>query len=126
MLRITNLAVVPGTSVTITLSDMPLINGRVNAFEFCLNEAQEVLFDTAQGVEPVLIEIGTSGTAMPLLTRIGNIFYSDRLILCHEYRIAYGNNGMPVGVPHFINFNTPSCTRAFNPADGTTPAPPTA
>ena len=120
MLKITDLAVVPGTSVTITLSEMPLINGTTRSFDFCLNEAQRILFDTAQGIEQVFIQIGTA-TAAPLLTRIGNIFYSDRLIFHREYRIAYGNNGLPAGIPHFINFNTPRCTRAYNPADGTTP-----
>ncbi|MCL2405294.1 MAG: hypothetical protein FWC92_07085, partial [Defluviitaleaceae bacterium] len=76
---------------------------------------------TAARTEQVYIIIGASGTAMPLLTRLGNIFYSDRLILCRDYRIAYGNNGLPAGIPHFINFNTPKCTAAYNPAGIPTP-----
>jgi len=121
-LEITNIAVEPGTSVTITLSDMPHINGTVREFEFCLTEAQRLMFDAAAGIEEVFIIIGTGSTPMPLLTRLANIFYSDRLIPCRKYVIAYGNNGLPTAVAHFINFNTPKCTRAYNPAD--VPAPP--
>lgn len=115
-LTITNIAVVPGTSVTITLSEMPLINGEVREFEFCLTEALRLIFDTAAGTEKVSLIIGTSDP-MPLLTRLGNIFYADRLILCRKYIIAYGNNGLPAAIPHFINFNTPKCATAYNPAN---------
>jgi len=121
-LEITNIAVVPGTSVTITLSDMPLINGKVRHFDFRLTEAQEEIFDTAAGTEPVFLFIGTGTTPTPLLTRISNIFYADRLILGREYTIAYGNNGLPAAVPHFTNFNTPACAKAYNPAN--IPPPP--
>jgi len=124
MLRITNLAVVSGTSVTITLENMPLINGTVRTFNFCLTQAQRLLFDTATNIEQVFLQV--NGTSYPLLTRLGNIFYADRLILHRRYHIAFGTNGLPVGVPHFINFNTPRCTRAYNPADGTVPTTPPA
>ena len=116
MLKIINIAVVPGTSVTVNLSDAALINGAVQEFDFCLTEAQRVTFDTAAGTEQVFIQIGASGTPMPFLTRLGNIFYSDRLVPCRKYIIAYGNNGLPAAMAHFINFNTPKCTNAYNPA----------
>jgi len=122
LLEITNLAVVSGTSVTITLEEIPLINGIVRTFAFCLTPAQRLLFETSTGIEQVFIQI--NGTSSPLLTRLGNLFYADRLIFHREYRIAFGNNGLPAGIPHFINFNTPRCTRAYNPADGTVPATP--
>ena len=120
LLRITDLTVVSGTSVTITIPDIILINGIVRTLQFFLTPAQRVLLDTSTGIEQVFIQ--TNGTSYPLLTRLANIFYADRLIPRRQYRIAFGNNGLPAGIPHFINFNTPRCTRAYNPADGTTPS----
>jgi len=122
MVRITNLAVVSDTSVTITLENIPLINGVVREFDFRLTPAQRLLFKSATNIEQVFIQVGS--TSYPLLTRLGNIFYADRLIINRRYRIAFGNNGLPAAVPHFINFNTPRCTRAYNPADGTVPVTP--
>jgi len=120
LLRITDLTVVSGTSVTITIPDIILINGIVRTLQFFLTPAQRVLLDTSTGIEQVFIQ--TNGTSYPLLTRLANIFYADRLIPRRQYRIAFGNNGLPAGIPHFINFNTPRCTRAYNPADGTAPS----
>jgi hypothetical protein len=89
---------------------------------FCLTKAQEAKFAAAVGTEPVSLQNGVGGDTVALLTRLGNIFYADRLHKCFEYRLAYGNDGLPGGVAHFINLNTPKCAWGVNPSNAP-PAP---
>ena len=113
-----DVTVVSGTSVTIMIPEVALVNGKVDKMKFCLTKADRAQLETAVGTEPVSIQAGAAGTPIPLLTRIGNVFYADRLELHYNYRIAYANNG-PSG-PHFLNLNTPKPGRAYDPNNGAT------
>jgi len=116
-----DITVVSGTSVTIIIPEIDLVNGRVDVLKFCLTKTQLAQLRTATGIETVSIQVGVSGTPLPLLTRLGNIFYADRLRQCFEYRIAYGNNG-PSSTQHFINLNTPKPYKGYDPGSAP-PAP---
>ncbi|MCL2002753.1 MAG: hypothetical protein FWG72_01970 [Oscillospiraceae bacterium] len=121
-----DITVVPGATLTITIPEIGLENGLVRTLKYCLTRAAQIKMNTATGTEVVSIMNGAGGTVYPLLTRLGNIFYADKLRRCFEYRIAYGNNGAPAGVQHFISFNTPKCAWGYDPSNATPSVPPAA
>jgi hypothetical protein len=114
-----DLAIVPGTSVTITIPKQDFHNGKVIHIGFELTSALIEVFRTAEGTETVSIQNGVGGTIYPLITKLGNIFYADRLKLGYVYALAFGNNGMPAAIPHFLNLNTPKKAWPINPANAT-------
>jgi len=118
-MSIIGISVVSAVSVTITVQQTQTINGQVQTMPFCLTKAQEAAMTQATGVEQVFIQNGLTGYSYPLLTRLANIFYADRLKSHFKYRLAFGNNGLPQGIPHFVNLNTPHCAMAYNPANQT-------
>lgn len=119
ILKPIDLTVVPDTSVTIVIPQIGLENGKVFRLDFKLTPLVEEKLDTATGTEAVSIQNGVGGTVYPLDTRLGNVFYADRLIPCEKYRIGYGNNGAPGGVQHFQDLETKEKASAYNPGNAT-------
>lgn len=126
MLNPIDITVASGTSLIVIIPEIALDNGDVRTLKFCLTKAEKAKLKTAVGTEQVLIQNGVGGTSYPLLTRLANLFYADRLRLCYEYRIAFGNNGLPSATQHFINFNTPKCSWGVDPANATAETTPVA
>jgi len=112
-----DLTVTAGTQVVIIVSDDAPANGEAIELKWELTPAMWAKFQAALGTEKVLIQPGVNGAQIPLLTRLGNIFYADRLVLGYIYRCSYGNNGLPSAVAHYINFNTPSRVNGYNQAN---------
>lgn len=115
-LNLTQIAVVPNTSVTITVSPTDLDNGKAYPLVFCIPKIQEELFNTIVGNEPITIEVGAGGKKYPVVTNLANMFYSGRLHLGYCYRLIFANDGMPGKITHFTCVNTP-CTNKFNPGN---------
>lgn len=123
-----DITVVSGTSVTITIPEIFLRKGKIHTLVFCLTEAEFVKFKSVIGTEVVLIQNGAGGISYVLEDNSGDIFYADKLLIGFEYRIKFGNNGPAVQtgsvglISHFINLNTPCCSRAYDPGNTTVPA----
>lgn len=122
------LTIVSGTSVTIVIPPQFLKNGKFFDLEFCLSEVDRVAFrDLIEGIEVVTIQNGVGGVSYVLENSSGNVFYADRLRLGFCYRLRWGNNGPSIqtgqvaAIPHFINLNTPCCSRPYDPANNTIP-----
>lgn len=114
-LRPIDITVVPGTQVTIVIPEVFLHKGKCFTLAFCLTKAEVVKYSTITGTEPVFIQNGVTGTIDQLLDNAGDLFYGDKLLRDFCYRIRFGNNGLPSSVPHWINLNTPRCSRAYDP-----------
>lgn len=117
MLTPIDIVVVPGTSVTLVIPEIFLHDEEVFCLKFCLTKAEWVKFRTATKTEQVYIQNGVGGIVYPLVTKFADIFFADRLRKCWEYRIGYGNNGMPAAIAHFIAFNPPDCACPIDPAN---------
>ena len=124
------LTITSSTSVIITIAPQFLRPGRHFDLEFCLGEPDRVAFrDTVEGNEVVTILNGIGGTEYALETKSANVFYADRLHIGYIYRLVWNNNGAVSttagGLAHFLNLNTPHCSRPYNPANTVVPpAPP--
>lgn len=122
VLRVLDIVIIPGTSVTIIIPEITLFDKRMFTLEFCLTRAQIEKLRTATGTEPVLIQNGVGGDIAPLEDCAGDVFYANELIPGYCYRIRYGNNG-PVdligtgGLAHYININSPKCKRQIDPGN---------
>jgi len=123
VLRVLDIIVTAGTSVTIIIPDITLFDKRMFTLDFCLTRPQIEKLRLAQGTEPVFIRDGVSGSDFILEDCAGDIFYSNSLIPNYKYRIRFGNNG-PIdetgtgALNHYININTPCCKRQIDPANG--------
>lgn len=123
-----DIAVVSGVSVTITVPEVFLRDGKCFDLLFCLHEPDRVKFcDLIEGNEVVTIQNGVGGISYVLEDKNGDTFYADLLRLGFCYVLRFGNNGPSIqtgqvsGIAHFINLNTPCCARRFNPANTTIP-----
>lgn len=112
------ITVLPGVQVTITIPQVFLKKGKTFCMDFCLTEAQVQEYAHIIGTEVVYIQNGIGGENYQLLDYAADIFYGGKLLLGRCYVIRFGNNGLPSSVKHFININTPCCSRAYDPANG--------
>lgn len=123
ILRVLDIIVTAGTSVTIIIPDITLYDKRMFTLDFCLTRPQVEKLRLSQGTEPVFIRDGISGSDFPLEDCAGDQFFSNSLLPGYKYRIRFGNNG-PVdavgtgGLSHYLNINTPCCKRQIDPANG--------
>ena len=112
------IVVVPGTSATITVA---AITPRDYAI-YCLFIGED--FPANVGTEPVSIAmtVGTTTTTYPLIDNAGNLVVLGTMrggrfacgnIKAAKYRLQFGANGMPGGVPHFVVHNG-LCPMRFN------------
>lgn len=109
--------VAPGVQVTITIPKVFLKKGKTFCLDFCLTKAQIVEYSHIIGTELVYIQNDCGGTNYQLLDYAADVFFGDKLLLGKCYIIRFGNNGLPSSVQHFINLNTPCCSRAYDPAN---------
>jgi len=104
-LNVLNVAVVVGTSATITVS--PFTAKDYGFYKLVIGQT----IPANVGTEPVSITDGT--TTYPLIDNAGNLVVvgklrglrvgccSDRVRVA-RYRLQYGSNGMPAAIPHFV------------------------
>jgi hypothetical protein len=106
----------PTKQVTITINKSDLDNGKL--YDLCFNPCKyEEEFEKIIGNERVIIKNGCNGKDKILLTNAGNIFYGGRLeAKPRNYRLVYGNDGLPCKVPHFLCINSP-CKCNYQPGN---------
>lgn len=126
ILRPIDITVVPTVSVIIITPEIFIKNREMETLEFRLTRAERVKYSNIVGNEIVYLQNGSGGTNYQLIDNAGNVFYADKLLLGFCYRLRFGNNGLPTGVPHWINLNTPCCSRAFDPSNAVIGTPDTA
>lgn len=98
-LDITNITVVAGTSVTLTVPTETFLNEACYNIRVCFS-----LKDSdATGAEVLLITSG--GTTYPVLDKIGNSLQVGRLRRRELLELVYGN----VSTPHFLAKNCLPC-----------------
>lgn len=122
--KLIDIEVVSGVQVNIIIAPVELFNEKEYCFDLCLNKKQVREYSKIQSTELVYIENGCGGERIQLDNKAGNIFYGGKLILGHCYVIRFGNNGSTGGSGggrrHFINLNTPKCSRAYDPSNSDT------
>lgn len=128
-----DLTIVSGTSCAITIPPLFLKDGCMTTLEFCLTKPDLVKYrDLLTGTEVVTLTNGVGGTSYVLEDNAADVFYADKLLLGYCYRLRFGNNGPAIqtgqtaGIGHFINLNTPCCSRKYNPANTVIPPIPEA
>lgn len=118
--KLVDIKVFSGTQVNIIIEPVELFNEKEYCFELCLNKKQIREYSKIIGTELVYVQNGCGGENIQLWNKAGNIFYGVKLILGCCYVIRFGNNGAPGSVRHFLNLNTPKCSRAYDPANSDT------
>ena len=135
-IRPISIVAVSGSFVTIIIPAIELKPKKAVNLCFALySEDKETFFNSLQGNEPVQIQNGLGSAANPapvyiVENRIGDVFYSDKLFLNRIYRLVFGNNGavsapadlVPPetavgGLGHFLCYNSPCASRAFDGAN---------
>ena len=114
-MRPIDITVIPGTEVIITVPETYLHKNKCYTLELCLTKPEIQKYSTITGIEIVFIKNGVCGEQYRLIDNAGDVFYADKLLRGYEYRLRFGNNGLPEAIPHFINLNTPKCSRGYDP-----------
>jgi hypothetical protein len=103
-LKVLNIAVVAGTSATITIA--PLTAEDYRFYKMVIGQT----IPANVGTEPVVLTDGT--TEYPLIDNAGNVVVLGKLrglrtehdareVRVAKYRLQYGSNGLPAAIPHF-------------------------
>lgn len=116
------LTVTSGVQVNVVIPEIYVLKGKTIAVKFCLTKPEIVEYSKIIGNELVYIQNGPGGDVAQLLDCAADIFYGSKLLLnkCDPfvYILRFGNNGLPSSIKHWININTPKCSRAYDPANG--------
>jgi len=118
-LRSESIAVVIGTSMTITTNVIPTED--YAAYILLIGTA----FPVFSGTEAVSLSIG--GTLYPLIDNAGNVVVAGKLrdgkidccgnVRSAKYRLQFGSNGLPTAIPHFV-VHEGLCCMQFNGTAG--------
>lgn len=107
-LEVTAVTPVQGTSITLAVAEVPLVNRGCYVMDWCVYAPDLV------GTEFVYIDIG--GTSYNVVDKLGNWVQIGQMPRCQRLRLAFG--AIPADEGHFKLLNDIRCTPCIRAVTG--------